>query len=433
MTKTISALSIFTLFGCAAAKPQPQEPAQASSTAVQPAQAELAAKPAVAAPPPAAEPAPEPAPLPEGLHHHAMLQEKVGFYGVLTPPGYDDEANKKKRYPLVVILHGGGSNELGQGELAEDIGRDGVIYVLPRAPHPDYEVFAEGERAGWTAWPEYPEEWGEPDSDTFPKQELKGLDSSKLYTEWIADCIKDARRRYRVSWDKAVLVGHSQGATFAHLFATRYPWMVKTYVAYAGHYDDTLDKKVGSVHLTALNANKISPLLIHYEGDPVVKSENTRRLDEMMNARKLEHEALLLPGNLHKLTDDVKQRIRAFTREQCCGETPETQPKNEAAPAVSSQAAPGGGGAPAAKPGAAASASPAPVEPSAAAAQPQSPAPAAKAGPATDQRKASAKQSASAASPAPAKDEAVKVTPPKAPPAPVPAPASKSKAAAPPR
>lgn len=44
--------------------------------------------------------------LKHGTFHSQANQVETGFC-VLLPPGYDDEANKEKRYPVVYYLHGG--------------------------------------------------------------------------------------------------------------------------------------------------------------------------------------------------------------------------------------------------------------------------------------------------------------------------------------
>jgi predicted esterase len=145
-----------------------------------------------------------------GVEQHALEQRTVGFYAVFLPPDY---AQSKRSYPLVVILHSSGSTELRHGALANDFGRQRAIYVAPRAAHPHDEVFMQHDRPGWTAWPTYPKAWGELGSPGFPTDELKkSADAKSLHIEWIADTIRDARRRYRVTPAPALIYGHSNSA-----------------------------------------------------------------------------------------------------------------------------------------------------------------------------------------------------------------------------
>lgn len=259
-----------------------------------------------------------PAPSLDRLTYHALPQTHLGFYGVLTPPGYDAPENATRRYPVIVILHGSGSNEVVHGSLADDIGRDDVIYVLPRAPHPSPEQFASG-KEGYTAWPSYPAQWGEYGSPGFPQAEVDKLQVHKFYTRWIAESLLDARVRYRVSASRAVVVGHSQGATFAHLFAADYPALVKAYAAYAGPTRLTVKSSDGKRQVASLRNAAVVPLLIHHEADAVVDVQNTKALDAMMTEQGLKHTTHILPGGSHATDPRVRRLLRAFAREQCCG------------------------------------------------------------------------------------------------------------------
>lgn len=258
--------------------------------------------------------------LGEGLHEHAIVQQQVGFYAVLTPPGYDAPENRKRRYPIVVILHGSGSTELAHGILSKDIGREGVIYVLPRAPYASGEVFIENDKPGWTAWPYYPDQWGAYGSDTFPKTEIDALKIAEQYASQIAADIQDARKRYRASADRVVVYGHSQGASFAHLFAALHPNLVKAYFAYAGHYKATTEKPEGSAHARAIKNNRVAVMLVHHEEDSVVKVDTTRGLDAYLTAHDVPHTTRILPSGSHRNTPEVKELARAFVRHWCCNE-----------------------------------------------------------------------------------------------------------------
>lgn len=292
-----------------------------SASAAQPTANSSASATAVPPAPPTPPAAPAWEALGEGLHQHAIVQQQVGFYAVLTPPGYDAPENKQRRYPIVVILHGSGSTELGHGKLSNDFGREDVIYVLPRAPYASAEVFIENDKPGWTAWPHYPELWGDYDSATFPKAEVEPLKLSEQYTTQIAGDIQDARKRYRANADRVVVFGHSQGAGFAHLLAARYPWLVKAYFAYAGHYASTTEKPEGATYAKALQRSRIEAMYVHHELDDVVKVSETRAVDEFLSAKKVKHTTSILPGGNHRVTPEVKALARSFVRRWCCNES----------------------------------------------------------------------------------------------------------------
>jgi predicted esterase len=251
--------------------------------------------------------------------HHALVQKKVGFYAVYLPPDYHAEANAKKRWPLCVILHGHGSSETGHGGLSNTFGRDGVIYLAPRAPHAHEEMFLENKTPGWTAWPNYPKSWGAHDSPGFPRDETEKLAIDRLYTDWIAECIADVRKRYRIDGQRPVVVGHSQGAAYAHILSIHRPELVRAYFAYAGYYRDTTKDAIAA---ETLKKHGIRPTLYHCEGDAVVNAEETRGLAKYLTDHGVEHEAKIVPKGSHSFTSSVTHAARQFVAQLCRGEEP---------------------------------------------------------------------------------------------------------------
>ena len=288
------------------------EPSAASSETTVEAGTTASAAPAAAP----SKATPEPNRL-EGVRHHALIQKKVGFYGVLLPEGYDAD---ERRYPVVVILHGSGSTEEAHGHLANKFGREGVIYVLPRAPHAHQSVFFEKQQPGWTAWPSYPEEWGKRDGPKFPKEEVDDVDPKGLYVEWIVSTIRDARARYRTTDEGAVVFGHSQGASFAHELAIQHPDMLKAYFAYAGYYDSTTEHMADAAHSSGLKKQGVAIAIAHHEKDELVKFEHASKLVDYFKRHGVNHEAHLLSGGAHTVTPEVRQAAGAFVRKWCCGD-----------------------------------------------------------------------------------------------------------------
>jgi predicted esterase len=248
--------------------------------------------------------------------HHALVQKKVGFYAVYLPPDYHAEANKDREWPVCVILHGHGSTETGHGGLSNSFGRDGVIYVAPRAPHVHKGLLAEG-RTGYTAWATYPEAWGDWDSETFPQDEIEKLQTTRLYTDWIADCIADVRSRYRVDDQRAVVVGHSQGAMFSMTFALHRPELVRAHFAYAGHYWSEVEDDIAA---QTLKKHDIHTFVAHCEGDVVVPPEGAQRLVEYLAEHEVPHEALIVPGGHHGFTSRISRAAQEFVAKWCRGE-----------------------------------------------------------------------------------------------------------------
>lgn len=247
---------------------------------------------------------------------HALPQKAVGFYAVYLPPGYEKEAGKDRRYPVCIILHGRGSTELQHGSLANVLGRQDVIYLAPRAPYPMVGLMLEGQREGWTAWPPFPKEWGTFGEEGFRKEEVEPLDLPRLYTGWIADCLEDVRRRYRTDGGKAVVVGHSEGAMFAHRFALDHPDQVRAYIGHAGYYRDTiLDGRCAET----LKKHGILPVITHYEKDPLMPVQESRDLAAYLEKEGVKHEKLILPGGDHGFGSLTTRRAKEFVERLCRG------------------------------------------------------------------------------------------------------------------
>lgn len=214
----------------------------------------------------------------DGLTRHALAQEKIGFYGVLVPPGYYAQENRSKRYKVVLILHSSVSGEAWQGEIANYLGREDVIYVVPRAPYVNEPAVLQEHRLGYTAWPTYPAEWGDRKGDAFPREEIDALDERGQYERWILRCLADARKRYRTQGSRVVVFGHSQGATFAHYLAVRHPQLVQAYFAHAGFYAPTLATYPPARTAQALKRGNVHPFVAHQEADWRVPVAEARAL-----------------------------------------------------------------------------------------------------------------------------------------------------------
>lgn len=246
------------------------------------------------------------------LHQHALVQTKVGFYAVLLPPDYEAPKNRARRYPVVVILHGGASSEVRHGSLADKLGRNDVIYVVPRAAYPNEAVILNERRLAWSAVPSYPATWGNKEAPSFPAAEIEALDVQGLQLAWIEQVLGDARERYRISADRALLFGHSQGGQFAHLFALRRPELVKAYFAYAGLFDVTTKTPDDARTAAIFKQHGIRPVLVHHQNDERVPVQQTRELAAYFARHGVAHDAQILPGGDHMLDSQVHTAARRF-------------------------------------------------------------------------------------------------------------------------
>jgi phospholipase/carboxylesterase len=132
------------------------------------------------------------------------------------PASYD----AVKAYPLVVGLHGNGSNA---DNMMRSMPTDAFGEMLCAAPDGAYP------RTDLAPWRGEQLSWYLPDADraTWPV-----LDA--LTTEYILRVVDDVSQRHRVS--RVILLGFSQGVSAAYLAALAHPDRVAGVVAFAGGF-----------------------------------------------------------------------------------------------------------------------------------------------------------------------------------------------------
>lgn len=233
---------------------------------------------------------------PAGFVRHFLPMTKLWTYIVALPPDYE---NSEASYPLCLVLHGSGSTELGHGRLADGLGREGVIYVAPRAPYPHAGVFMQTKKEGWTAWPSDRLEEGSRESGAVVAQ----------YVDWIFACADDARKRYRVKGDRVFLLGHSQGAGFANACALLKPERVASYLAYAGFLPDECK---GEDRFAALARSGVMPYIVHSADDRVVPVGASRDVVDRFEAAGIVHSFKVFDAGGHAFSPAVLAFARSW-------------------------------------------------------------------------------------------------------------------------
>jgi len=203
---------------------------------------------------------------PKDFIQNYIEMKSLGTYIALLPPDYDES---KIEYSLCLILHGHGSTEYEHGTLGDDVGREGVIYIVPRYPYPHMEIIKNWQKPGWTGWPPY--DFGENES-LFPTID-------KLNIDWIFACATDAKEHYRILGDKVSILGHSQGAFLSIACAASHPELVKSYFAYAGFVPDVY---LGKEFLNGLKEHNVKVYLAHGTEDKVVDPNESKKAEKAM-------------------------------------------------------------------------------------------------------------------------------------------------------
>jgi len=134
---------------------------------------------------------------------------------VHLPENYDPE----KKYPLVVGLHGYGSNPERFITLWKRFGNPDFIYATPQAPYP----FGTGSELGYS--------W----NTGGPEEEKIGDRSTEMAEEYITRVVMDLHKRYKVS--DTYLMGFSQGCGFAYQAGIKHYELFKGLICFGGWLD----------------------------------------------------------------------------------------------------------------------------------------------------------------------------------------------------
>lgn len=230
------------------------------------------------------------------IEHQAIL-ETVGSYMVVLPDDYAE--NEDKDYPLCVLLHGSGGTEHSFAKLADKFGRDHVIYLSIRAPHPHKGVAEYRSKLGWTAW--YPD-------DIDKTSDMYSL-IPQQYVAWIDKCVEATKKQYRIDEEKIVALGFSQGAYFANLYAVSYAEKIKSYIAAAGKNPDLTAEQ-----LQALKNHKVEVILLHGKNDTRVPLSNSETLANSMKQAGVDVQ-LVVNETKHNFDDSVYQFVQDWLKD----------------------------------------------------------------------------------------------------------------------
>ena len=233
---------------------------------------------------------------PEGFIRRFVETRTIATYITMLPDDYDES---DRTYPLCVILHGSGSTELGHGRIADMVGREGVIYIAPRALNGRIV----GEEMGYTAW---------------PTEEIDSLDplytrSAPNYAELVRACIEDARRTYRVDPGRVMIIGHSQGAAFSYITAATYPDLVGSIFSYAGYFPEEFRTPA---HLQRLREEDVHITLAHGTADNSVDVEESRTMEGILKEEGIDVEAHFFEGVNHFIQPEVREAMIAWMKSQ---------------------------------------------------------------------------------------------------------------------
>lgn len=125
--------------------------------------------------------------------------------------------------PLLILLHGYGSNEQDLFSFAEEL-PDDLLIVSARAPHDmGYGGYA----------------WYAINFDSV-NSKFSDLTQAAKSVDKIASFIDEIKEKYNTNPDKTFLLGFSQGAILSYALSFKYPNKVKHVVALSGYINEEL-------------------------------------------------------------------------------------------------------------------------------------------------------------------------------------------------
>jgi predicted esterase len=230
------------------------------------------------------------------MERRYLPSRSVGTYRVLLPSDY---ATSKKSYRFCLLIPGAGWTEPESGKLAEDFGRDGVIYLIPRPHYPNFGTTAQsGSDVYFASWP-----------DDLPGSSPVHDSVTSGYLNFLADVIADARSAYRIEPGPGIVIGQSQGASFADLFALHHPELVAAYVAHAAPYPRKIF--VTDAALDAMKSRGVKATLVHSTEDNNIPIEHSKRMQTALKDHGITVELIETKGG-HNPAKETRARIRRW-------------------------------------------------------------------------------------------------------------------------
>jgi phospholipase/carboxylesterase len=220
----------------------------------------------------------------------------TGTYVAYLPPDY---AESDQSYPAVLILHGRGSTETNHGNaLSALLGREGVIYLAVRFPHPNIPFIGRNGIAGF--------EVGPPESAAEQGPEFDAL---TIFADAVDQSLKDALATYRIDPSRVHVMGHSQGGASAIAYALRHPNRIKSCFSHAGFAPNLL---LTEENAQAASASGIQFLLTHSTGDGVVPLSASQGVAEVLKAAGASVELFTPDSTSHGFPPEVRERGRQW-------------------------------------------------------------------------------------------------------------------------
>lgn len=176
---------------------------------------------------------------------------------------------KKEKHPLLVLLHGYGSNEEDLFSFAPELPEDCYV-VSVRAPYPI---------------PPYGYAWY---AINFDADQNKFSDDQQAISsrELIVDFIDDIIEKHPIDRGKVSLIGFSQGAILSYAIAFSYPEKIDKIVALSGYFNE----EIIVPDYRSKDHSQLKIFASHGTVDQVIPVDWARRTPVLLESLEIEHE-----------------------------------------------------------------------------------------------------------------------------------------------
>lgn len=210
--------------------------------------------------------------------YHFEEAKKDLRYALYVPKKYDAD----KAAPLVVLLHGLGSNPqqvMKYQGIVEEAGKRGYVVVAP---------YGYNEFGGYGAWGQGTARMFAQGNSDVPKN------LGELSEKDVLNVLALVRKEYRIDPKRIYLMGHSMGGGGTLHLGMKHPelWAALAPLAPAIYSDPARLEKI----------RKTPIIVVQGELDQLVQAENTRKWVETMEKLKMDHRYIEIKGGDHILS-----------------------------------------------------------------------------------------------------------------------------------
>jgi len=206
---------------------------------------------------------------------------------------------KSKRYPLVIGLHGHGSNAENMASLSKYMGKTDFIYASPDGPYPFRMRYrTRGKMRSW---------------DIGIKDEKLWATADPLSVEYIRQAALHLSGLYPI--DSIYLMGHSQGAAYAYITGIKNPELFRGIICFGGRIPP-IGASYSQLKPADLEAaNRLRVFISHGNKDPLLNIRHARQSKALLEQYGYKPEYLEFEGG-HEISPRALKQAAAWLSEQ---------------------------------------------------------------------------------------------------------------------